>query len=470
MEGWEYARKNDYETAVSCFESGLEFASTQGDYCGQAHFIHAIGCALVHQGSHASGLEKLYASLEIFEEINDTSRVIMAKANIANIYSSQRLHEEAERCYRQCLSLNAPLGHLYTNIINLQNISQCLIAQKKFDEAEETVSQALCYLRKPFVQKEDQTIDFSTHKLIYGISKIHLAIIESEKGNLDNANKLLRKILSRRNKYQNSENTLFALYIFGKYNNNMQCLEEALSISKTINILDWKLQIYEEMVRQYKAQGEWQRATEHLEASQALERELFSPKTMQKIEEIRQKDLRKALVKAQLLQEETEKLANQDSLTKLYNRRYIDMRLGQLWEDSQTNNQLLTVALMDIDNFKHVNDTYSHATGDKVLARVATLLTESFRATDIVGRYGGEEFIIILPEVSPEDAWHVCDRARQRIVSEPWLSIADGLMVTISAGICGNASVRGHEKMMECADALLYQAKRGGKNRVEITL
>lgn len=157
-------------------------------------------------------------------------------------------------------------------------------------------------------------------------------------------------------------------------------------------------------------------------------------------------------------------LSTRDPLTGLHNRRYVDEQLAYLLTIAQRYEHPLSVAMIDIDHFKAVNDRFSHATGDHVLIRVAELLQQGRRATDIVGRYGGEEFIVVLPETSILDAAHSCEVSRHAVEHYPWDTFAEGLQVTISVGL--SSGMRSLESILARADAKLYDAKHAGRNQV----
>lgn len=160
-------------------------------------------------------------------------------------------------------------------------------------------------------------------------------------------------------------------------------------------------------------------------------------------------------------------LATYDPLTKLYNRRAIVEYAEKEVERSKRYNHPFSIILLDIDDFKGINDTYGHTVGDIVLKMIGDIIKEETRDIDRVGRYGGEEFIILLPETKLENAGKLAERIKNRI-SETVFDVGDySITVTISAGISG---LRTHgdtfEEMLQAADLALYQAKRRGKNQV----
>ena len=161
-----------------------------------------------------------------------------------------------------------------------------------------------------------------------------------------------------------------------------------------------------------------------------------------------------------------ERLSKEDSLTGLSNRRELDRILAHEFERAVRNGRPLSVALADLDFFKKINDFYSHAVGDEVLRFVANILKEGCRTIDMVGRYGGEEFVLVLPEADGEVARQICERLRVAIESFDWASKNAGPKVTMSFGLATLSSETSHERLLALADERLYEAKEGGRNRV----
>ncbi|NPA53183.1 MAG: GGDEF domain-containing protein, partial [Aquificae bacterium] len=166
-------------------------------------------------------------------------------------------------------------------------------------------------------------------------------------------------------------------------------------------------------------------------------------------------------------------LATYDPLTKLYNRRFIVSFAETEVKEALRYDKDLSVIILDIDNFKGVNDTYGHPAGDEVLKKVANILKTKIRETDKAGRYGGEEFIVILPNTPSKEALEVAERIRKAIEQEKVIIDHKGekieLKVTASIGV---ASLGTHGKsfyeLLKAADIALYEAKRNGKNQVRI--
>jgi diguanylate cyclase (GGDEF)-like protein len=167
-------------------------------------------------------------------------------------------------------------------------------------------------------------------------------------------------------------------------------------------------------------------------------------------------------------------LATIDDLTQLFNRRYFFERFNQEMERAKRYQRPLSCLILDIDHFKHVNDTYGHLSGDQVLIDIAQILINNCRQSDLAGRYGGEELIILLLETDSPGAMIIAERIREMI--EQHQTVDDRreiIRVTVSMGV---VSLTGpelekmdkNERIVQYADDALLQAKKDGRNRIEI--
>lgn len=176
----------------------------------------------------------------------------------------------------------------------------------------------------------------------------------------------------------------------------------------------------------------------------------------------------KLLMKMKWLYSETKFLITTDSLTGLYNRRYFQQTLDREFERARRNKSTFCLLMMDIDYFKSLNDTYGHQFGDKVLVEVSKTIKESLRKTDYVARFGGEEFVAILPDTSMHKVVAPVERLRSKIEKNDIRYGDIQVKVTISIGVASMGDdVPTEADLIENADQALYQAKHNGKNRIE---
>jgi diguanylate cyclase (GGDEF)-like protein len=240
------------------------------------------------------------------------------------------------------------------------------------------------------------------------------------------------------------------------------------------------MRLHHALYRSHAAQGSVARALHSLEQYLALERQRTSRQLQAQsrvlVTRLEMEQTRRLVERARDEASEHRRRADawadaalRDPLTGLLNRRGLVERVAALASPKGP----LAVVMVDIDHFKLINDNHGHAVGDAVLARIATLLRAHLRPEDILARFGGEEFTLLLAGLDREHAVEVCERLRQGVEQEDWSRIGDGLGVTLSVGL-SMASLDAQmpldlAQLLEPADHALYRAKNGGRNRVEVT-
>jgi len=164
-------------------------------------------------------------------------------------------------------------------------------------------------------------------------------------------------------------------------------------------------------------------------------------------------------------------MAITDGLTGLYNRHYLNTHLGNMVREALKNGKHLALMMMDMDHFKTVNDTYGHDVGDLVLKQLADMIIKAARSTDLAARFGGEEFVILMPETDPQAALDASNRLRKIIESTPF-KIGKGdetIQRTVSIGVASLHSEGDNgEDLLKRADEALYDAKHSGRNQVKV--
>ena len=155
-----------------------------------------------------------------------------------------------------------------------------------------------------------------------------------------------------------------------------------------------------------------------------------------------------------------------DPMLGIYNRTYLMQVLITEFAKCKRYNHVFSCILIDIDNFKRVNDNYGHQMGDQILIRIANVIKNEVREVDSFGRYGGEEFIIVLPNTNAQDALQAAEKIRHRIVETDFDDLSQGLSITISQGVSDSSidNPQSEDELLYQVDTALYQAKHSGKN------
>jgi len=230
------------------------------------------------------------------------------------------------------------------------------------------------------------------------------------------------------------------------------------------------IRLHESIGQLLASRGEWQQAYQHLRSALDL---VYADQIEQTpVPE----QLRREVDRLRKEHAEAREQSIRDSLTASYNRRYLDQRLTSLLADTSraVSRAGLAVALVDLDWFKQVNDTFGHLVGDRVLQRVVELLCDGLPDSAFCARYGGEEFVLVVPGIDATAAVAVAEAARERVEHNPWSQLVPGLRVTVSIGIAhqpagstaaGRAPTSAEQQLLR-ADGLLYAAKQSGRNAV----
>jgi two-component system cell cycle response regulator len=155
-----------------------------------------------------------------------------------------------------------------------------------------------------------------------------------------------------------------------------------------------------------------------------------------------------------------------DTVTRVHSRAYVVQALAERLKIAQESNEPLCVVMADLDHFKEINDTHGHQVGDRVLHDVATRMVTGARSSDIVGRYGGEEFLIIFEDATLDVARDLAERIRIRVLADPFIEDSEKLFVTVSLGVAEARPEESAESLIRRADRAMYESKAAGRNRV----
>ena len=177
-------------------------------------------------------------------------------------------------------------------------------------------------------------------------------------------------------------------------------------------------------------------------------------------------ELADALQREKQLSAALAELSIRDSLTGLHNRRHMNEAIDQMFRYAMRSGTPLSVAMIDLDDFKPINDRHSHLVGDSVLTHVAAIMAGAIRGADDLVRMGGEEFALLMPGTSAAEAVTVCERMRHAIETCDWSQIDDGITLTASFGVATTGTTDDPTALLRAADEQLFAAKRAGKNQI----
>lgn len=253
----------------------------------------------------------------------------------------------------------------------------------------------------------------------------------------------------------------------GRYATAQQALDVAAQRAEERHLRRFRSRVHLAQAQLFAEIGDWQRAfAEHVAYHNSVG-ELRSD----------EREARARIIQASYDQDEKRRdiaafqdLAMRDALTGLHNRRFLDDALARISAQAASMRRPLSVAIADADLFKRINDTFSHDIGDEVLRTLASLLAGAVGAREILGRLGGEEFLILLPDTDPEEASRRCEAMRRAVAEHDFATLTGDLPVTISIGVVTSYDGRATPtQLLGTADRNLYESKRNGRNRVTVT-
>ena len=441
-----YSFISDYTTSLSYDFRGLELCQTLGYREGEQRAVPNVADTFFELGHYQDALHYFLAGLALQTEADDPFTYALCLCSIGRTCRVLGDYEQARAYQQRSLALREKIGDRRGVSYALNELAAVCIELGELKAGETYLHRSL----KLVTSLDDKSSQF----------EIYLQ---------------LGALLARQRKFKQALNFL----------------SEALAVAQEVGNKADLAKTHYTLFETYKARRQLGKALEHFElygqikdvvAEEANSLRLqglrvgFETEQAEKEREIyRLKNVELAHANAELqtlndkatnMLAQLERQAKEDALTGLYNRRHADLRLHEEFARARRFDHALSVALCDVDNFKKVNDTFSHHIGDEVLRTVARLFQAHLREVDTVARYGGEEFLLILPETSVTGAFTVCRDLCQKIAVYPWDTLAPGLSVTLSIGLSDDKNVVDHEKLTALADAKLYEAKRKGKNQV----
>ena len=486
-----YGETSDFSAALTTFLAVCRLCETLADDEGLANALNNVAAVYLSLGDLARSLEYHLRSLELCRRVAYHDGHVRSLGNLGVVYYELGRYPDAVTYLRGALSLETEPADRHTYALTLGNLGR---AYGKLGNTEE----ALEYHLQSLAIMETLGNDLGLSDVFESLGVAYTNVDEQLALNyLRRSLELKTKIGDKKGRAETGVYLGELLTQQNEPGRALEVLHEALADARDVG---GKLEIYRAegaLAQAYKRRGEFRRALTHLERSVAAKDKVFNEASDRRLHALRvgfeleqaerereiyrlknvelagvvaelealTASLREADAQKSALLGELGKHAREDALTGLYN----DERLAQELSRARRFGGSLSVALGDVDDFKRVNDTFSHATGDEVLKVVARLFRETCREVDTAARYGGEEFVLLLPETSAAHAAALCDKVRAVVAAHPWHRLHPDLGVTISFGVAD--TLKGDdeedlEALVRRADAKLYEAKRGGKNRV----
>jgi diguanylate cyclase (GGDEF)-like protein len=478
-------RRSEHLTCLHYLIEALELFTTLNNTRQMAACQNEIGSAYLSLGDCADALEYFEASLSTSEGLNSQKG---RQVNLMCIAQAQRQLGQLDQALeyaRRSLNLIPEFGDTpeASEVQSFIGEVQTLIGRRAlehgpFQEATKAFETALVSLSDALEHANKLANPEYQASALTGLVGV---LTDLER--FDTASRFGQDALKIASKLENPAIRGRALVAIGrlrlrsnKPNQALESFKQALEVFEMLALRDEAAQVHRELANAYKSLEQFALALQHFERFYELDAQIRSQGAERRAQALTVKvDLERAHFEAEIhrvraselteLNELLERQTREDGLTGLSNRRHLEEFMRKAFQVSQQDSSALSVILLDIDHFKAVNDRFSHSTGDQVLQAVAELMREHIQKDELAGRFGGEEFVLVL-HANPRESYQRAEKLRQAIQDYDWASIATGLEVTLSLGWCAQTNLENHERMLSNADAMLYAAKRAGRNRV----
>jgi len=434
-----------------------------------------IGASYTQLSNYQEAFEHLYAALDLYTQLDALPRAGRALNYMGIVYQELANTEQAFREYEQALALaeadDGPdmVGRL------LANIGEGYALLHQHERALEYLDRAVAILA---------TIDANA---LHGWVLMAIGRVHEQRGEIDAARAGYEQALTyvqRGGTYREPAEVLTALGSLHGKRGNYAAATRDLDLALHSHVDREIFKTYLALAEVHERFGNYKLALQHFQAFHRIRSEVYdqtargnisSLKSEFELEKARQQQEISHLRNVELataysrLAEQTkllEEISIRDGLTGIFNRRFLDERLPAEIARATRSKRPLAAILIDLDHFKVVNDTLAHAVGDQVLRELVQVVNALLREGDLFARHGGEEFCILLPDATVTQAAQVAQKVRRAVEAHDWGAIAEGLKVTISAGVAelGEGDERDH--LLSTADVKLYVAKRDGRNQV----
>jgi diguanylate cyclase (GGDEF)-like protein len=487
-----YKQVNEYDRAMSYYQTALELSKSAKNDKKRAEFLNSIGEVSFRLTNYDQALEYYLKSLKIREEIHDKKGIADSLNTVGNIYFQLKNYSQALDYYQHSLKIRLELQDEIAIAKSYNNLGNMYSMIKDYQKALDYYYDAI----KLYDKGGEEKLRSSVYN--------NIGIIYREKGDLKKAEESfgialkISKELGLVYNHANTSNEAARTYLeMKKYEEAEKHLNSALSEAKKLNARNVVQESYQIFSELYYAKKDFKNAYEYSKQFADLKDAIYGElsgkiaeiqskyiaeqkekeaeiyrlknvemakyiKDLQKANDIikkKNKELTDAYMKLDLL-------ARTDPLTRLSNRRDILDKIKYEALKFERSGEKFVIVISDIDNFKTFNDSYGHDCGDFVLVNLANLMRSVLRKQDCIGRWGGEEFIFLMPKTDLEGGTMVAEKIRKKIESETFYYRDIKLNITMTFGVNVYDSIIDIDYCINKADEALYHGKYKGKNCV----
>lgn len=462
IKGAAQARMGDTEDGARIIREVKEWAEEHDDTSLLALSHRHLSALYRRVGDPALMLEHAVSAVNLLDRLGTVDAAVRADhlLGLADALGASGSFEDSVLRYHEAAKLADGCGDLYLRLLVLNNLAYTQYEAGLATEAVATAEHLRCEAKRQ--EQPLQTHDADT------IARAYTAV-----GRYQDAAAVIEPFCEAVDSGEDCDGLVMALLtltevrrLAGDHDSAQIALDRASRLVQKYALTGRVIDTLREQAEVYGAQGAYREAFETYRAYHLADVEM---RAMERDSRARTLNAIFEATEARRSSDYFRELSGRDPLTGLHNRRHLDDQLNALLVNVETSGTVLTIGLVDLDHFKRINDTLSHAVGDEVLRQVATLLQAAVDDVKhgLAARMGGEEFLLLLPGVDRHEGVERLGVLRDAIAQHPWAAVNDRIMVTASVGVA-SAPEDAVERsaLVARADANLYRAKRAGRDRV----
>jgi diguanylate cyclase (GGDEF)-like protein len=443
-----YLSLNEYNKSMSTLLKALEIARHLEDGIPLGEILMTIGMVYLFTGDSLQAILEFKRSLQIFSTGNQSKLLAYVYCNLAAAYKSEGEFDIFKQYLDRCEKLANQLGSDLLKIDILRQKGQYELQMGNLNAAHD------------YFQSSLKLAEIHGYQADEVASSLWMSDVYFQWGKLQESSDLLMTALNKSKKYRFNQGSLNAHHklaqIFEQQNDYQKAYEHLkayLDLDLKINAEKNELK-YKSLETVYRTQSLQTEARIIQNKNDQLEKEITERRWAE--EALRQSD------------DKYRRLANLDPLTGLNNRRYFYTLAQNEFKRIKRYFHPLTIMMIDIDHFKNINDQFGHLAGDQVLKMVARQLETFLREVDILGRFGGEEFVVLMPETTLEQSIPVANRLLRLFTDARFEVHEEIVQITVSIGIAAFEEGIPIDRLVDRADKALQSAKKGGRNRISV--
>lgn len=474
-------QRGEYVESLACLVEAQPLYESLNDETGLMWLFNEFGRLYYFLSDYPNALSNYQRTLQLAQKIGHTNRQAASCHNIGLVHFSLGDYERALEILHQGLEIATQSGDRWVEGFLLGSLAEVHYHRKEYEQA---LTYGLCSL--------DLARRNGTPTLVNG-ALLAVSWTYFELGQLDRAQACLEEIEQTVEASGDWRGLAEAKRALGEQTNRrglpseaLPALEQALGLAVSLGEKAMQANCHRALAESYRQLGRYKKALQHFQAYHELDKTIFNEKSDLRLRMLEvthnlktaKQEAEIYRLNAQMLQQQVEEqrrlqaslehLAAHDALTGLFNRRAL-FSLGEELIRSRRKSQFpLALLMIDLDHFKEVNDSYGHSIGDSILAKISALLTQNMRNVDLLCRYGGDEFAILMPGRGKAEAEKVARRLCRVVAEHPFRAGTESLHITLSVGLAVTRRPSGSlDDLIRRADQALYQAKQSGRNCVK---